>query len=127
MISDSTLARALRRIALMKFFPSNNSDALAAIGEMFQELYDADAEVETAVTNLLRNPDLAEWPGGGLFFEHLKEAVYPNGLVHRDGKWVRKDSLPWTGSNPNELYPGRAYIKAQAEAKAAREVERKAA
>jgi hypothetical protein len=88
MISDITIRRALNRIALLKFFPSGNSEGLAAVGEMFVELYSTDAEVERAVSNLLHDSYMAEWPGAGAFFDVLKRAVYPHGMCKYDGRWI---------------------------------------
>lgn len=88
MISDAVLRRALGRVSLMRFFPSSNPDAVAAVGELFAELYASDAEVEQAVSNILRDPDSAEWPGAGAFFELLKRAVYEGGMLLADGRWL---------------------------------------
>jgi len=96
MISETTIRRALNRIALLKFFPSGNSEALAAVAEMFTELYRTDSEVERAVSKLLHDPDMAEWPGAGVLFDFLKRAVYPRGMCKRDGRWA-----PSPANGPN--------------------------
>jgi hypothetical protein len=87
-ISDSAIRRALKRIALLKFFPSGNAEALATVAEMLGELYSSDGDVERAVSNLLHDAEMAEWPGPGVFFEQLKCVVYPRGMWRVGGRWV---------------------------------------
>lgn len=106
MISETVLRRALGRMALLKYFPFGNPDAVAEVAEMFAELCSTDAEVEHVVKKLLRDPDMAEWPGAGRFFEWLKFALHDGGMVKRDGRWVPWSSLPWTGTNPYQELPG---------------------
>ena len=88
MISDATMRRALNRLALLKFFPSGNAEAVAFLAGMIRELYTQDADVDKAVSNILHDRDQAEWPGAGAFFDVLKRAVYPYGLWKRDGRWI---------------------------------------
>jgi hypothetical protein len=61
MISGTTLRRALNRIALLKYFPATNVDALAVTGEIVQELCQTDADVNELTQRLLATND--EWPG----------------------------------------------------------------
>ena len=58
------------------------------LAEMLSELFSSDAEAEKATSNLLRNPNMAEWPGAGAFFEALKHAIYERGMCKHNGRWV---------------------------------------
>jgi hypothetical protein len=88
MISEAAMRRALNRLALLKFFPSGNAEAVAFVAGMIRELYTEDADVDKAVSNILHDPNWSEWPGAGAFFDVLKRAIYPHGMWKRDGKWV---------------------------------------
>jgi hypothetical protein len=101
MISDATMRRALGCIALLKYFPAGNAEALTAVAEMISELYTEDAHVEGAISKLLHDPDMAEWPGAGVFFEWLKCAIHPRGMMQLDGRWVPRPERSPDGIDPN--------------------------
>ena len=101
MISDATMRRALGRIALLKYFPAGNAEALTAVAEMIAELYTEDAHVEQAISKLLHDPDMAEWPGAGAFFEWLMRAIHPRGMMQLDGRWVPRPLRSPDGIDPD--------------------------
>lgn len=87
MISESVLRRALGRIALLKYFPAGNSEAIAAVAEMFGEVCQSDAQVDHAVTGLLRDVEMSEWPGASVFFAWLRREVWREGMIHTREGW----------------------------------------
>ncbi len=101
MISDATMRRALGRIALLKYFPVGNAEALTAVAEMISELYSEDAHVEQAISKLLHDPEMAEWPGAAAFFQWLKRAIHPRGMIRLDGRWVPKPEVSLNGTDPD--------------------------
>lgn len=101
-ITEAVLRRAVRRLSMLKYFPSANQEAIEEIASMISEFYQTDKEVETATTNILRNPQLSEWPGAGAFFEALQYAVYPRGMWERGGKWIPS---PENGRRFDITYP----------------------
>lgn len=88
MISRDCLRRAVSRMALLKYFPTGNQEAVAAVAEMFADLFTTDEEVSKAVSSITHDPEMAEWPGAGAFFGVLQRAVYPRGMWKVGGRWV---------------------------------------
>ena len=87
-ISDSTMRRAVQRICGLKYFPATNNAVVSDVVSMIGELYSTDSEVEQAISNILHDPAMAEWPGSGAFFAWLNRAVYTEGMWKRDGRWI---------------------------------------
>ena len=75
MISDPVLKSAMGRIALLRFFPAGNDDALAALAEILQELCADDTQLARAMVAVSK--EHVEWPGLGAFQETIREALRP--------------------------------------------------
>lgn len=80
------LRRALSRLALLRFFPQNNPEALAAVAELLSEMCADGAALARAVDSILR--EYSDWPGPSEFQRMVSYALYPCGMWRRGGKWI---------------------------------------
>jgi hypothetical protein len=74
-ISVACLNRSIGRIALLKFFPAANEDALEALAEVLSELCADDGQLGRAMAAVSK--EHVEWPGLGAFQETIREALRP--------------------------------------------------
>ena len=72
MISQKTLKRAISAAALLRYFPANDCDARAALGEVLVEICPDDDSLELARGICL---SLSEWPGLAHFRECVLNAI----------------------------------------------------
>jgi hypothetical protein len=86
MISEACLKRALGRVALLRFFPQNNPEALAAVAELLSEMCADGAALARAVDSILR--ECSDWPGPSEFQRTVAYALYPCGMWRRGDKWI---------------------------------------
>src|SRR5260370_835466 len=72
MISQKTLKRAISAAALLRYFPANDCDARAALGEVLVEICPDDDSLELTRGICL---SLSEWPGLAHFRECVLDAI----------------------------------------------------
>lgn len=71
MLTKTAVSRAVNSLALLKFFPSGNADAVRAIISTLRELFDSEETLELAMSSLLSEVD--EWTGPAAFRKALIE------------------------------------------------------
>jgi hypothetical protein len=75
MISDTAMRRALGQLALLRFFPGNNSHGLGAVAGMLAGLCRNDAELARVAAEAVRQFD--EWPGPASFVDWGRSILAP--------------------------------------------------
>jgi hypothetical protein len=73
MISEACLKRALGRVALLRFFPQNNPEALAAVAELLSEMCADGAALARAVDYDIVEPNGARHWHDGVFYAHPRK------------------------------------------------------